>query len=87
MIAVRVIVAMLVLVTVGAVIMRIDVMLVVVGGGILVPLSWRMFVLVVVLEVTMAVGMGVNSHGARLPPDSWGLPAHSSLPSAVGQLD
>jgi hypothetical protein len=39
-----------------------------VGGGILVPLSWRVFVLVAVLELTVAVGMGVHrGHEARVP--------------------
>jgi hypothetical protein len=52
-----------------AVIMRIVVMLVVVSGGMLVPLCWRVFVLVAVLEITVAVGMGVHGrHEARVPP-------------------
>jgi hypothetical protein len=85
MIAVRVIVVMLVivamlvvmpvLVTVPAVIMRLVVMLVIVGSGILVPLPWRMFVLVAVLELTMAVGMAVHGrHEARLSLDGRSLP-------------
>ena len=71
MIAVRVAVPVLVtipvLVTV-AVIMPVVMMLVTVRGGILVPLSWRVFVLVAVLELTVAVGMGVRrGHDARVP--------------------
>jgi hypothetical protein len=64
-----VIVAMPVLVSAPAVIMRLVVMLVIMGSRILVPLSWRVFVLVAVLELTVAVGMAVHrGHEARLPP-------------------
>jgi hypothetical protein len=71
----RVVVAMPVLVTV-AVIMRIVVMLVIVSGGMLVPQSWWVFVLVAVLELTVAVGMGVHhGHEARVPPAGRSLAA------------
>ncbi len=80
MIAVSVV--MPVLVTVPAVVMPVMVMIVsmlmvvIVGGGTLVLLSWRVFVLVAVLELTVAVGMGVHGRqAARVPPDGRSLAA------------
>ncbi len=68
MIAVRVIVVMPVHVAMP-VIIRIVVMLVLVRGGVVVALSRRVFVLVAVLEITVAVGMAVHrGHEARVPP-------------------
>jgi hypothetical protein len=46
-------------------------MLVIVGGGILVPLSWRVFVLVAVLELTVAVGMGVHGRHEAQSTARW----------------
>jgi|KBSSwiS6_1023812.scaffolds.fasta_scaffold32568_3 hypothetical protein len=93
MIAMRVIeavpVAMPVLLAMPAVIMRIFVMLVIVGSGILVPLSGRVFVLVAVLEFTVAVGMGVDGgHEATVLPDGRSLAALTGLACArpVGYL-
>ena len=97
MIAVRGVMAVLVTVPVSVIVgvMAMIVskaMLVVGGGGILGPLSWRVFVLVAVLEVTVAVGMGVHGrHEASVPPshanlsrfdDGWaGVRAPGRIPS------
>jgi len=72
-----------------AMIMRIVVMLVVVRGGVVVPQFWRVFVLVAVLEFTVAVGMGVDGgHEATVLPDGRSLAALTGLACArpVGYL-